>query len=158
MDKFDWFKNEFELNLSSAEQADIYNHYCGINHVGGYIYPMSDINDYFNDCTPLEILTRISPCYFDANDNYFASTTNGLESFNNVELYVDDYLADIYKCKEAWEKDIDEGGYFDAIYEEFYSEKPQDMDDDEYYDLIDKAVKQYELESQIVAYLGQNME
>ena len=32
------------------------------------------------------------------------------------------------------------------------------MDDDEYSDLIEKAVKQYEFESDIVDYLKQNME
>ena len=68
-----------------------------------------------------------------------------------------DYLYDIYQCKESWEKEIDEGGFFDEIYEEFYNEMPSDLDDDEYYSLIEKAVKEYEFESDIANYLKQNL-
>lgn len=156
MDKFDWFKNEFNI-LSASEQIDIYNRYCDINCWDGQIFPMSDINEFFVGCTPLEILSNVSLAYFEVKDDYFAFTSNGLESFNDVELYLDDYLADIYKCKEAWEKDIDEGGFFDEIYEEFYNEMPSELDDDEYYSLIEKAVKQYEFESDIANYLKQNL-
>lgn len=157
MDKFDWFKDEFESHLSAAEQIDIFNRYCDINNIGEHIYPMSDINEFFVGCTPLEILTKAANCDFDAKDEYFSLTMDGFTSFNDVELFLDDYLYDIYKCKEAWEKDIDDGGYFDEMYEEFYNEKPSNMDDDEYYDLIEKAISQYEFESDIINYLKQNM-
>ena len=157
MDKFDWFKNAF-ANLSASEQIDIYNKYCDINGLGGQIYPMSDINEFFAGCTPLDILTKAANCDFDANAEYFALDMDGFTSFNHVLTYLDDYLPDIYDCKESWENDIDEGGFFDEMYEEFYNEKPNDMDDDEYYDLIEKAIKQYEFESDIVDYLKQNME
>lgn len=157
MDKYDWFKNRVE-NLSTDKMIDVYNKYCDINKIDSHIYPMGDINEAFAGCTPLEILSNIPLAFFDIKDDYFAFTSNGLESFNVVELYLDDYLSDIYKCKEAWEKDIDEDGYFNEIYEEFYNEKPHDMDDDEYYGLIENAVKQYEFESDIIAYLKQNME
>ena len=157
MDKFDWFKNAF-ANLSASEQIDIYNKYCDINHLDNQIFPMSDINEFFVGCTPLDILTRAANCDFDATDSYFALSMDGFTSFNDVELFLDDYVSDIYKCKEAWEKDIDEDGFFDEIYEEFYNEKPSDLDDDEYYGLIEKAIKQYEFESDIVDYLKQNME
>lgn len=148
MDKFEWFKDEF-INLSASEQIDIYNKYCDINGLGSQIYPMSDINEFFVGCTPLDILTKAADCEFDATAKYFALDMEGFTSFNDVLGYLDDYLSDIYECKEAWEKDI---------YEEFYNEKPTDMDDDEYYSLIEKAVKQYEFESDIVDYLKQNME
>lgn len=157
MDKFDWFKNEFNV-LSASEQIDIYNRYCDINHLDNQIYPMSDINEFFVGCTPLDILVKASKCDFDATDDYFALDMDGFTSLNDVELYLHDYLYDIYQCKESWEKEIDEGGFFDEMYEEFYNEKPNDMDDDEYYDLIEKAVKQYEFESDIVDYLKRNME
>lgn len=156
MDKFDWFKNEFNI-LSASEQIDIYNRYCDINGRDGQIFSMSDINEFFVGCTPLEILVKASNCDFDATDSYFALDMDGFTSFNDVELYLSDYLHDIYKCKETWEKDIDEGGFFDEIYEEFYNEMPSDLDDDEYYSLIEKAVKQYEFESDIAKYLKQNL-
>ena len=160
MDKFDWFKNEFE-KLSFGEQVDIYNRYCGINKINSHIYPMSYINMVYADLTPLEIIKKAAKYKINADDKYFTLTMGCFVSFNDPYSFLTYYLYDIYdiyKCKEAWEKDIDESGYFDEIYEEFYTEKPQDMGDDEYYDLIDKVVKKYELESQIVAYLGQNME
>ena len=157
MDKFDWFKNEFNI-LSADKQIDIYNKYCDINGLDSQIFPMSDINEFFVGCTPLDILTKVVKCDFDATDDYFALSMDGFTSFNDVELYLLDDLHDIYDCKESWENDIDEGGFFDEIYEEFYNEKPNDMDDDEYYSLIEKAVKEYEFESDIVDYLKQNME
>ena len=156
MDKFDWFKNEFNV-LSADKQIDIYNHYCDINGRDGQIFPMSDINGFFAGCTPLDILVKASNCDFDATDDYFALDMNGFTSFNDVELYLHDYLYDIYQCKESWEKEIDEGGFFDEIYEEFYNEMPSDLDDDEYYSLIEKAVKEYEFESDIANYLKQNL-
>lgn len=157
MDKFEWFKNEF-INLSASEQIEIYNKYCDINGLGSQIYPMSDINEFFVGCTPLDILTKAADCEFDATAKYFALDMEGFTSFTDVLGYLDDYLSDIYQCKESWEKNIDEGGYLEEMYEEFYNEKPNDMDDDEYSDLIEKAVKQYEFESDIVDYLKQNME
>ena len=57
MDKFDWFKNEFNV-LSASEQIDIYNRYCDINGRDGQIFPMSDINEFFVGCTPLDILVK----------------------------------------------------------------------------------------------------
>ena len=156
MDKFDWFKNEFNV-LSASEQIDIYNRYCDINGRDGQIFPMSDINEFFVGCTPLDILVKASNCDFDATDDYFALDMNGFTSFNDVELYLSDDLHDIYSCKQSWEKDIDEGGFFDEIYEEFYNEMPSDLDDDEYYSLIEKAVKEYEFESDIANYLKQNL-
>ena len=156
MDKFDWFKTQFE-ELSSDKQVDVYNKYCDINKLDSHIYPMSDINEVFAGCTPFEILSNVSLAYFDVKDDYFAATSNGLESFNDVELFLDDYLSDIYKCNEAWEKDIDEGGYLDEIYEEYLDFKPKDMDLDFYYEIVEKAVKQYELESNIEDYLNEYM-
>ena len=156
MDKFDWFKYEFE-NLSESEQVDVYNKYCDINKTEGTIYCMEDLDELFTGVAPTKLFAMAEEG-FNINDDYFIEKSLGLESFNDVWSFLDDYLYDIYKCKEAWEKDIDEAGYFNEIYEEFYNEKPQDMDDDEYCDLIEKAIKQYELESDIVNYLKQNME
>ena len=160
MDKFEWFQNEFE-KLSYNEQIDMFNRYCGINKINCHIYPMSYINMVFAGFTPVEILRKAAKYKIDANDSYFTLIMDCFVSFNNPYTFLSDYLYDIYdiyKCKEAWEKEIDEDDYFNEVYEEFYNEKPHDMDDDEYCDLIGKAVKQYELESDIINYLKQNME
>ena len=159
MDKFDWFKTQFE-KLSDGEQIDMFNRFCGINKIDSHIYPMSYINMVFAGFTPLEIIKKVAKYKINVDDKYFTLTMGCFVSFNDPYSFLSYFLYDIYdiyKCKEAWEKDIDDGGYFDEMYEEFYNEKPSDMDDDEYYDLIEKAVSQYELESDIIEYLKQNM-
>ena len=158
MDKYDWFKEKFENNLSDDEQVDVFNRYCDINGIDEHIYPMSDINEFFKNCTPLEILRNVSDCRFNVNDSYFSLVKGNVESFCDPYWSVSDYVYDIYKDKECWEDEIDEADYFNTVYQEFYNEKPQDMDDDEYYNLIQNAVEQYEFESDIAAYLKKNME
>lgn len=158
MDKFEWFKSEFENGISSDEQINIFNRYCDINNLDGQVYPMRCIDEFFEGCTPLDILIKAAACDFDPNDVYFALTTDGFTSFSNVWSYISDYLYDIYKCKEAWEKDIDESGYFDEIYEEYLDLKPKDMDEDDYYEIVNEAVKEYEFESDIEDYIKKYLE
>lgn len=157
MDKFDWFKSEFENGLTSDQQVDIFNRYCDINGYKEHIYPMGDIDEVLDGYLPSEILTLASGGGFDANDEYFAQTNDGLTSFNVVPFFVLDYMYGIYKCREAWEKVIDEGCYFDKIYEEHLDLRPKDMDLDDYYELIEEAVKQYEFESDIEYYLKKHI-
>lgn len=157
MDKFNWFKGQFENGISSNEQIDIYNRYCGLNGIDNRMYPMSAINEFFKNCTPLEILSKVADSEFNVADAYFLLIRGSVSSFNDPYLSMRGYLYGIYKCKEAWTDKIDEDGYFNSIYEEFYYEKPQDMDDHEYYKLIQNAFKQFEFESDIVEYLKNNM-
>lgn len=158
MDKFDWFKDKFQHSLFDNEQIGIYNRYCDLNGIEEHMYPMSDINEFFKNCTPSEILSSVEDCKFNVANKYFLSVRGRVTSFNYPCLSMSGYLYDIYKCKEAWEELIDEAGYFNEIYQEFYNEKPQDMDNDEYHKLIQNAVEQYEFESDIVEYLKKNME
>lgn len=67
---------------------------------------------------------------------------------------ISDHLCDIYKCKEAWKDLIDERGYLDEIFEEYFDLKPRDMSLDEYSKLVEEAYKQFEFESDIEEYLN----
>lgn len=157
MDKFDWFKDKFELTLSEDEQVEVFNRYCDINDIEEIIHPMSDINELFKNCTPLEILSNVADCQFNVADKYFSIVRGSVESFSDPYLSIRDYLADIYKCKEAWDELIDESGYLDEIYEEYIELKPEDMSLDEYSKLVEEAYKQFEFESDIEEYLNKYM-
>ena len=103
MKNFYWFKNQFENNLSYDEQVDVFNRYCDINGIDEHIYPMSDINEFFKNCTPLEILRNVSGCDFIAGDNYFSLVKGNVVSFCDPYWLVSAYPYDIYKCKKCWE-------------------------------------------------------
>lgn len=157
MDKFDWFKDKFQLSLSDDEQVDIFNRYCDINNVDEHIYHMSDINEFFKNCTPLEILSSVADCEFNVANEYFAIVRGSIESFSDPYLIIRDYLVDIYKCKEAWEDLIYEREYLEEIYEEYIELKPSDMSLDEYTTLVEEAYKRFEFESDIEEYLNKYM-
>ena len=158
MDKFDWFKDKFQLSLSEEEQVGVFNRYCNLNGLDEErIHPMSDINEFFKNCTPLEILSNVADCEFNVADEYFSIVRGSVESFNDPYLSMSDYLYDIYKCKEAWEELIDENGYLEEIYEEYIELKPRDMSLDEYFKLVEEAYKQFEFESDIEEYLNKYM-
>lgn len=157
MDKFDWFTDTFQLSLSDDEQVDIFNRYCDINNVDEHIYHMSNINEFFKNYTPLEILSSVADCEFNVSDAYFSIVRGSVESFNDPYLSMSDYLYGIYKCKEAWEDLIDESGYLEEIYEEYFDLKPRDMSLDEYSKLVEEAYKRFEFESDIEEYLNKYM-
>lgn len=157
MDKINWFIDKFQLSLSDDEQVDIFNRYCDLNGIEEHIQPMCDINEFFKNCTPLEILSNVADCQFNVADAYFSIVRGSVESFNDPYLSMSDYLYDIYKCKEAWEDLIDERGYLEEIYEEYFDLKPRDMSLDEYSKLVEEAYKQFEFESDIEEYLNKFM-
>ena len=119
MDKINWFIDKFQLSLSDDEQVDIFNRYCDLNGIEEHIHPMCDINEFFKNCTPLEILSSVADCEFNVSDEYFSIVRGSVESFNDPYLSISDYLNDIYTCKEAWEDLIDERGYLEEIFEEY---------------------------------------
>ena len=149
MDKINWFIDKFQLSLSDDEQVDIFNRYCDLNGIEEHIQPMCDINEFFKNCTPLEILSNVADCQFNVADAYFSIVRGSVESFNDPYLSMSDYLYDIYKCKEAWEDLIDERGYLKEIFEEYFDLKPRDMSLDEYSKLVEEAYNQFEFESDI---------
>lgn len=157
MDKINWFIDKFQLSLSDEEQIDIFNRYCDLNGIEEHIHPMDDINEFFKNSTPLEILSSVTDCEFNVSDAYFSIVRGNVQSFNDPYLSISDYLNDIYTCKEAWEGVIDERGYLEEIFEEYFDLKPRDMSLDEYIKLVEEAYKQFEFESDIEEYLNKYM-
>lgn len=158
MDKINWFIDKFQLSLSDEEQVGVFNRYCDLNGLEKErIHPISDFNELFKNCTPLEILSNVADCEFNVADIYFTIVKGSLESFCDPYWLVSDHLYDIYTCKEAWDGLIDERDYLDEIFEEYFDLKPRDMSVDEYSKLVEEAYKQFEFESDIEEYLNKYM-
>lgn len=156
MNKFDWFKNKFQLSLSDDEQVDIFNRYCDIN-VDEHIYHMSDINEFFKNCTPLEILSSVADCEFNVANEYFAIVKGSIESFSGPYLIIKDYLGDIFNRMHIWETNINLDDYIQDMYDAHFDLKPEDMDSDKFYDIVEDAVDSYDIENDIVDWIKKSV-
>ena len=151
MDKFDWFKNEFE-NLSNDEQVEIFNKFCEVAGLEDEIYPMYMFDEIFSNYKPLDIfhLTWLNKNEVNWGDEYFVVTIYGFKTFNNPYDFIQDYLGDIFNHSEVWETRIDIDDYIGDMYDEHFDLKPADMDDDKFYDIVEDAVFSSDFESDIV--------
>ena len=151
MDKFDWFKNEFE-NLSNDEQVEIFNKYCRENRFEDEIYQMCEFDEIFANKKPSEVFDMVQTNMDDVdwNDEYFVVTIYGFKTFNNPYEFIQDYIGDIFNHSEVWETRIDIDDYIGDMYDTYFGLKPEDMDDDEFYDIVEDAVFSSDFESDIV--------
>ena len=151
MDKFDWFKNEFE-NLSNDEQVEIFNKFCQECRYDDEIYQMCEFDEIFANKKPSEVFDMVQTNMDDVdhNDEYFVVTIYGFKTFNNPYEFIQDYLGDIFTCMDVWETKIDLDDYTNDIYEKHFNLKPEDMDDDEFYGIVENAAFISDLESDIV--------
>ena len=151
MDKFDWFKNEFE-NLSNYEQVEIFNKFCEENGYEDDIYPMCEFDEIFSDKKPSEVFNMVQTNMddVDRNDEYFVVTIYGFKTFNNPYEFIQDYIGDIFNHMGVWETRIDIDDYINDMYDNQFELKPEDMDDDEFYDIVEDAVFSSDFESDII--------
>lgn len=152
MDKFDWFKDEFENNLSKDDQIEIFNKFCEENGYEDDIYPMCEFDEIFSDKKPSEVFNMVQTNMDDVdyNDNYFVVTIYGFKTFNNPYEFIQDYLGDIFDRMHIWEIKIDIDEYIGDMYDGHFDLKPEDMDEDEFYDIVEDAVYTNDFESDIV--------
>ena len=152
MDKFDWFKDEFENNLSKDDQIEIFNKFCEENGYEDDIYPMCEFDEIFSDKKPSEVFNMVQTNMDDVdyNDNYFVVTIYGFKTFNNPYEFIQDYLGDIFDRMHIWEIKIDIDEYIGDMYDGHLDLKPEDMDEDEFYDIVEDAVYTNDFESDIV--------
>ena len=152
MDKFDWFKNEFENNISKEEQIEIFNKFCEVAGLEDEIYPMYMFDEIFSNYKPLEVFDMVQTNMddVDRNDEYFVVTIYGFKTFNNPYEFIQDYLGDIFNRMNVWETRIDIDDYIGDMYDEHFDLKPADMDDDEFYDIVEDAVFSSDFESDII--------
>ena len=151
MDKFDWFKNEFE-NLSNDEQVEIFNKYRRENRFEDEIYPMYEFDEIFEGKKPSEVFDMVQTNMddVDRNDEYFVVTIYGFKTFSNPYEFIQDYLGDIFNRMDVWETRIDIDDYIGDMYDEHFDLKPADMDDDKFYDIVEDAVFSSDFESDMV--------
>ena len=159
MDKFDWFKNEFENNISKEEQIEIFNKFCEVAGLEDEIYPMYMFDEIFSNYKPLDIfhLTLLNKNEVNWGDEYFVVTIYGFKSFNEPYDFIQDYLGDIFNRMDVWETRIDIDDYINDMYDNYFNLKPEDMDDDKFYDIVEDAVLSSDFESDIVNDIKKNV-
>lgn len=152
MDKFDWFKEQFEDLLSEDEQVEIFNHFCDENGLEEKIYSMGEFNEIFSSYTPYDIFHMIwfNSDDVDWNDKYFVMATEGFKTFDEPYEFIEDYLADIYNKMHLWEQFINIDEYIEDMYDDHFDLKPEDMDSDEFYDIVENAVNSNDHESDMI--------
>lgn len=150
MDKFEWFTNEF-ANLSTDEQVEVFNKYCELSKCyNDEIYPLDDFNEMFSSYKPLEIarLTCNNSHRINFSDKYFVVTWNGFKTFDNPRYYIETYLSDVFEYEDAWNTYIKLDEFVNYIYNRLLYLKPNDMEDDDFYTIVDKAASKYNTESE----------
>ena len=152
MDKFDWFKEKFENNLSEGEQIEIFNSYCQENRIEDEIYPMSEFDEIFSNKKPSEVFHMVHSNWNDVyyDDDYFVVTIYGFKTFSDPYDFIEDYLGDIFNNMHIWETKISIDDYIEDMYDGHFDLKPEDMEDDEFYDIVEDAVYSSDLESDII--------
>ena len=151
MDKFDWFKSQFE-NLSKSEQVEIFNKFCEEIGYEDDIYPMCEFDEIFSDKKPSEVFNMVQTNMDDVdyNDEYFVVTFYGFKTFSNPYEFIQDYLGDIFDRMHIWEIKIDIDDYIQDMYDGHFDLKPEDMNEDKFYDIVEDAVYTNDFESDIV--------
>ena len=152
MDKFDWFKEKFENVLSEEEQIEIFNDFADENGLEEKIFPMEEFNEAFSGYKPYDIFHMIwfNSDNSDWNDRFFITTSDGFKTFDSPYEFIEDYLADIYNKMHLWEQFINIDDYIEDMYDGHYDLKPEEMDSDEFYDIVENAVYSNDHESDII--------
>ena len=151
MDKFDWFKNEFE-NLSDDEQIEIFNRYCEENSYEDEIYPMDMFDEIFEAKKPSEVFQMVQANSGDVNytNKFFIVTIYGFQTFNDPYEIIQYYISSLLDCEHLWERYINIDDYIEDMYDGHFDMKPEDMDDDTFYDIVEDAVYSNDREKDIV--------
>lgn len=152
MDKFDWFMDMFENNLDKDDQIEIFNQYCREYGCEDEIYQMSEFDEIFSGKKPSEVFQMVYSNRDEVNwnDEYFVVTIYGFQTFSDPYEFIHDYLGDIFNHMHLWEAKISIDDYIEDIYNGHFDLKPDDMDDDEFYDIVEDAVYSNDSESEIV--------
>ena len=151
MDKFDWFEEQLE-NLSNDEQVEIFNRYCREYGIEDEIYQMREFDEIFSGKKPSEVFHMVQTNMddIDYNDEYFVVTIYGFKTFNDPYDIIQDYTTEMFIQPHIWETKIDIDDYIQDMYDSHFDLKPENMNDDEFYDIVEDAVNYNDLEDDIV--------
>lgn len=113
---------------------------------------MGEFNEIFSSYTSYDIFHIIwfNSDDVDWNDKYFVVTVYGFKTFSDLYEFIEDYLADIYNKMHLWEQFINIDDYIEDMYDGHYDLKPEDMDSDEFYDIVENVVYSNDFESDII--------
>ena len=152
MDKFDWFKSKFEFDLSKDDQIEIFNKFCEENGYEDEIYPMCEFDEIFSGKKPSEVFQMVQTNMDEVNwnDEYFVVTIYGFKTFSDPYEHIMDYVGDIFDHMHLWEAKINLDDYIQDMFGLYLDLKPEDMDEDDFYDIVEDAVDTNDLESDIV--------
>ena len=153
MDKFDWFVGKFQYDLFPEEQIEIFNKFADEHHMKEEIFPMEDFDKKFATFKPSDILFMICQNKNDINwrDKYVGTTSEGFKTFDEPYDFIEDYIGNIFDNMHIWETKINIDDYIKDMYDGHFDLKPEDMDSDKFYDIVEDAVYSNDYESDIVA-------
>ena len=150
MTKIEWFQNEF-ANISRSEQVEVINKYYELTKCyNDEIYPMDVFNEMFASYKPLEIsrMACANSHRINFSDDYFVVTWNGFRTFSNPYYYIEGYLSDILEYEDAWYSYINFDDFVNYLYDSLLYLKPSYMEDDTFYDIVNKIASKYNTESE----------
>lgn len=152
MDKFDWFKDKFEFDLSKDEQVEIFNRYCGESGVEAVIYLIEMFDEIFSNKKPSEVFQMVQTNNGDVdyNDEYFVVTIYGFKTLNDPYKVIQYYISSVFNRMHIWETKINIDDYIEDMYDSHFDMKPKDMDEDKFYDIVEDAVYSNDQEKDIV--------
>ena len=159
MNKFDWFKGKFEFGLSNEKQVDIFNRYCKEYNIEDEIYPMCEFDEIFSNKKPSEIFQMVqsNDGVVNDSDDYFVVTINGFQTSSDPYEFIQDYLSDIFNHMHIWKTNINLDDYIQDMYDAHFDLKPEDMDEDDFYDIVEDAVDSYDIENDIVDWIKKSV-
>ena len=159
MNKFDWFKNKFEHDLDNDEQIEIFNQYCREYGIEDDIYPMCEFDEIFSDKKPSEVFQMVQTNMDDVgyNDKYFVVTIYGFKTFNDPYDIIQNYIGDIFNRMHIWKTNINLDDYIQDMYDLHLDLKPEDMDSDKFYDIVEDAVDSYDSENDIIDWIKKSV-
>lgn len=129
MDTRDWLKEQLD-NLTESKYAEVWNGYChSNNYYDQLLHPMEELNDIFNDKTPLEIADiAVNARAFNVNDNWVVVK----ESYHGTEIQSDDdprYLTEEDELLDYIEEHAEDYDFLDDNdYREKVSEGMEDAE------------------------------
>lgn len=152
MDKFDWFKSKFEFDLDNDKQIEIFNRYCEESGYEEEIYPMDMFDEIFSGKKPSEVFQMVQTNSGDVNytDKYFIVTIYGFQTFNDPYEIIQYYISSVFDRMHLWETYISIDDYIEDMYDGHFDLKPEDMDDDTFYDIVEDAVYSNDREKDII--------
>ena len=103
-----WNENDFNTII---EFIDSYDGYLGDDRY----YEMDLFDEFFYDCSPLEIVDRINFHEFDSRDDYFKFDIYGVEStdIKDYSDFIDNYFMEQLIDNDSYLSEIEDYNYFD---------------------------------------------